>query len=81
VWRCSVAQAARDAEVLEGDYDTGHALLAQIRQLADDELPGNTEWLTTVAMDLDDHRFNAALEGETGACYSWLRPHGRWGES
>lgn len=78
VWRCSVAQAARDAQVNDGDYVTGRALLAQIEAVGDDVLPGNGEWLQRVLPDADSIRFNGALEGETGMCYFWLRPHGRW---
>ena len=76
VWRCSVAQAARDAHVLDGDDATARSLLEQIADVGDDDLPGNSEW---VRMVLPGSGVSwGSLEGETGVCYFWLRPHGRW---
>lgn len=76
VWRCSVAQAARDAHVLNGDDASAQSLLAQIAAVSDDDLPGNGDW---VQMVLPESGVSwGSLEGETGMCYFWLRPHGRW---
>gem|GEM_PF-3934272 len=76
VWRCSVAQAARDAHVLRGDDATAESLIAQLVAVGDVELPGNTAWLEMVAPA--GAVSWGALEGETGICYFWLRPFGRW---
>lgn len=79
-WRCAVAQAARDAQVLSDDYDTGQQLLEQIKAVSDQDIPGNSGWASSVVDHNSSGNFNGSLEGETGMCYFWLRPHGRWGE-
>ena len=76
VWRCSVAQAARDAYVLDGDAATAEALLFAIPAVSDDDLRGNSDWVEMVMPSTGVSW--GSLEGETGMCYFWLRPFGRW---
>ena len=76
VWRCSVAQAARDAYVLDGDAAAAEALLSAIPAVSDDDLRSNSVWVEMVVPPTGVSW--GSLEGETGICYFWLRPFGRW---
>ncbi|MGA7148166.1 MAG: hypothetical protein WBX17_06750 [Microbacterium sp.] len=76
VWRCSVAQAARDAYVLDSDAAAAEALLSTIPAVSDDDLRSNSDWVEMVMPPTGVSW--GSLEGETGMCYFWLRPFGRW---